>query len=92
MSETIIINYEDLKAMAETINITDLKNTIDKIETVERRKDEAAEDVKEVYAEAKSKGYCTKTLKQVVKLRKKDKDALQEEDALLELYRGALEI
>ena len=92
MTEIITIKYEDLKKMTEVVNANDLKNTVEKLERLEDEKAEHAEVVKDAYAEAKAKGYCTKTLKQVLKLRKKDKAKIDEEDALLELYRGALDI
>lgn len=76
--------------MTETINTNDLKSTVEKLERLEQEKAEHAEVVKEAYLEAKARGYCANTLKQVLKLRKKDKDKLDEDDALLELYRGAL--
>ena len=88
----ITINYKDLKNMSEVVNTGDLKNTVEKLERLENEKAEHLEVIKEAYAEAKAKGYCAKTLKQVLKLRKKDKNEIEEEDALLELYRGALEI
>ncbi len=88
----ITINSNELKAMTDIINTSDLKNTIEKLERLEQEKSDHLEIIKDSYAEAKSKGFCTKTLKQVLKLRKKDKSKIEEEDALLELYRGALEI
>lgn len=78
--------------MTEAIDVNDLKNTVEKLERLESAKDKCIENLKEGYAEAKSKGYCMKILKQVIKLRKKHKDTISEEDALLELYRGALDI
>jgi uncharacterized protein (UPF0335 family) len=92
MTETITIKYEDLKKMTEVVNANDLKNTVEKLERLENEKAEHLEVLKDGYAEAKSKGYCTKTLKHILKLRKKDKAKIDEEDALLELYRGALDI
>ncbi|WPY01508.1 DUF2312 domain-containing protein (plasmid) [Candidatus Trichorickettsia mobilis] len=78
--------------MTEAINTNDLKNTVEKLERLEDEKAMYTEVVKEAYAEAKAKGYCTKTLKHVLKLRKKDRAKIDEEDALIELYRGALDI
>ncbi len=78
--------------MTEVINTNDLKNTVEKLERLENEKAEHAEVAKDAYAEAKAKGYCTKTLKHVLKLRKKMKAQIEEEDALIELYRGALDI
>ena len=47
---------------------------------------------KNAYNETKTKGYDAKIIKHILKLRKKDKDALAEEDSLIELYRGAVGI
>jgi|TARA_R110000868_G_scaffold159726_1_gene388758 uncharacterized protein (UPF0335 family) len=73
-----------------TINSADLLQIITKIENIEREKVETSELLTDAYNEAKSMGYDVKIIKHVLKLRKKDKDALAEEDSLIELYRGAL--
>ncbi len=78
--------------MEETINTADLVQIVTKIENVEREKAEVSELLTYVYNEAKSMGYDVKVIKHVLKLRKKDKDALAEEDSLIELYRGALDV
>ena len=67
-------------------------NTISKLEKLEAEKRELADVTKDAYNEAKSKGYDVKIIKHILKLRKKDKDALAEEDNLIELYRGAVGI
>jgi uncharacterized protein (UPF0335 family) len=48
------------------------------------------EDIKEVYAEAKGTGFDTKIMRQIIRLRKRDKDDLDEEETLLEVYKRAL--
>jgi len=73
-----------------TINSADLLQIVTKIENIEREKIETSELLTDAYNEAKSMGYDVKIIKHVLKLRKKDKDALAEEDSLIELYRGAL--
>jgi uncharacterized protein (UPF0335 family) len=73
-----------------TINSADLLQIVTKIENIEREKVETSELLTDAYNEAKSMGYDVKIIKHVLKLRKKDKDALAEEDSLIELYRGAL--
>ena len=78
--------------MNETINTANLVQIVTKIENIEREKAEVSELLTDVYNEAKSMGYDVKIIKHVLKLRKKDKDALAEEDSLIELYRGALDI
>ena len=63
---------------------------IERIERLEEDKKGIADDIKDVYAESKSNGYDTKTMRKIVALRKMDKDARMEADALLETYRVAL--
>ena len=63
------------------------------IERAERLQSEIADlkaDEKEVFAEAKSRGYDTKVMRKVIALRKRDKDDVAEEQAILELYLSAL--
>jgi uncharacterized protein (UPF0335 family) len=78
--------------MQEVVDSQDLINTISKLEKLEEEKRELADVTKDAYNEAKSKGYDVKIIKHILKLRKKDKDALAEEDSLIELYRGAVGI
>ena len=67
-----------------------LRLFIERIERLEEEKKGIADDVKDVYAEAKANGYDTKTMRKVVALRKLEKHARDEADALLETYRNAL--
>jgi len=67
-----------------------LRQLVARIERLEEEKKALAEDVKEVYAEAKGHGFDTKILRQVVRLRKMDKADLAEQEELLDLYMGAL--
>ena len=78
--------------MQEVVDSQDLINTISKLEKLEEEKRELADVTKDAYNEAKSKGYDVKIIKHILKLKKKDKDALAEEDSLIELYRGAVGI
>jgi uncharacterized protein (UPF0335 family) len=78
--------------MQEVVDSQDLINTISKLEKLEEEKRELADVTKDAYNEAKSKGYDVKIIKHILKLRKKDKDTLAEEDSLIELYRGAVGI
>jgi len=73
-----------------TVAAGQLKAIIERIERLEEEKKEVAEQIKEVYAEAKANGFDTKTLRKVVGLRKKPTEERQEEEALLELYLSAL--
>ena len=79
----------------ETVSTTavaagQLKAIVERIERLEDEKKEVAEQIKEVYAEAKGSGFDAKTLRKIVSLRKKDVEERQEEEALLDLYMSAL--
>jgi uncharacterized protein (UPF0335 family) len=77
--------------MAEgTIAADELRLLIERIERLEEEKKAIADDVKDVYGEAKARGYDTKTMRAIVRLRKMEKHARDEADALLETYRNAL--
>lgn len=67
-----------------------LRSIVERIERLEEEKREVAEQIKEVYSEAKSNGYDAKTLRRIVSLRKKPSDEREEEEALLDLYMSAL--
>ena len=67
-----------------------LRLFIERIERLEEEKKGIADDIRDVYAEAKGQGYDSKTMRTIVRLRKMEKDARDEADALLETYRTAL--
>ncbi len=67
-----------------------LNSFIERIERLEEEKKALAEDLKEVYSEAKAQGYDVKTMRQIVRLRKMDADDRAEAEALLETYKTAL--
>ncbi len=69
---------------------TRLKTIIERIERLEEDKAAVANDIKEVFAEAKGEGFDVKILRKVVRLRKQDKAKRQEEEALLDLYLAAI--
>ena len=67
-----------------------LKSFIERIERLEEEKKGIADDIKDVYAEAKSTGFDVKTMRSIVKLRKMEKHHRDEAEALLETYKAAL--
>jgi uncharacterized protein (UPF0335 family) len=67
-----------------------LKSIVERIERLEEEKAERASDIKDVYAESKGNGYCPKTLRKIISIRKKDPAARAEEAALMETYLHAL--
>ncbi len=67
-----------------------LRQTVARIERLEEEKKEIAEQIKEVYGEAKALGYDVKALRAVIRIIKQDKQDRQEQEAMLELYLDAL--
>lgn len=67
-----------------------LRSYIDRIERLEEEKAGLTADIREIYAEAKGNGFDAKTMRKIVSLRKLDQSDLNEQDALLDLYRRAL--
>jgi uncharacterized protein (UPF0335 family) len=67
-----------------------LRLFIERIERLEEEKKGIADDIRDVYAEAKSTGYDVKTMRAIVRLRRMEKDDRQEAEALLETYKAAL--
>lgn len=67
-----------------------LKQLVTKIEKLEDEKKHIADDIKDVYAEAKALGYDTKALRKVVSLRKIDRQEREEQEMVLDLYLQAL--
>lgn len=76
--------------MSDSISAEQLRLLVERIERLEEEKKGISDDVKDVYAEAKSTGFDTKTIRTIIRLRKMEKHRLDEQDALLETYRAAL--
>lgn len=72
------------------VTADELRQFIERVERLEAEKQDIAEQQKEVMAEAKSRGYDTKVMRKVIALRKRDKDDIAEEEAILEMYKEAL--
>jgi uncharacterized protein (UPF0335 family) len=67
-----------------------MRSIVERIERLDQEKSEIAEQIKEVYAEAKGNGFATKILRKVVAIRKQDQVKRMEEEAILDLYLSAL--
>ena len=67
-----------------------LRSFIERIERLEEEKAALTADIREIYAEAKGTGFDTKIMRQVLKLRKLDREDRQEQETLLDLYLQAL--
>lgn len=67
-----------------------LKSLIDRVERLEEEKKGLADDIKEIYDEAKGTGFEPKVIRRIIRLRKMDIEKRREEDELLELYKAAI--
>ena len=82
---------EDITAeSAQTVAGGQLRSFIERIERLEEEKKTIADDIKDVYAEAKGTGFDTKAIRTLIRLRKKDQAERQEEESILDLYKAAL--
>jgi uncharacterized protein (UPF0335 family) len=84
---------DDASAHPDVLNATaqgQLKSIIERVERLEQEKAEIAEQIKEVFAEAKGNGFDTKVLRKVVRIRKQDRAKRMEEEAILDLYLSAI--
>jgi len=72
------------------VTANELRQFVERIERLDAEKKDLAEQQKEVMAEAKARGYDTKVMRKVIALRKRDKDDIAEEEAVLEMYKEAL--
>jgi len=72
------------------VEATRLKSYIERIERLEEEKAAMASDVRDIYAEAKANGFDTKTMRQVIKLRKMEANERTEQEYMLDLYKRAL--
>ncbi len=74
----------------ENVSAEQLRLFIERIERLEEDKKGIADDIKDVYGEAKGTGFDTKTMRSIIRLRAMEKAARQEQEALLETYKAAL--
>ena len=68
-----------------------LRSLVERIERIEEEIKGLSDDKKDIYTEAKGEGFDTKILREVVRLRKQDKNERDERDSLLDVYMHALE-
>lgn len=72
------------------VTARELKAFIERAERLAAEKAEIAEQEKEVFAEAKGRGYDTKVMKKIISIRKRNRDDVDEEEAVLQMYMAAL--
>ena len=73
-------------------NAGHLKAFIERIERLEEEKKALADDIKDVYAEAKGTGFDVKIMRKIISIRKQDREKRREEEEILDLYMAALGI
>ncbi|MGF7150816.1 uncharacterized protein (UPF0335 family) [Sphingomonas zeicaulis] len=76
--------------MSDVVAAEQLRLFIERIERLEEEKKGIADDIRDVYAESKSNGFDVKTMRSIVRLRRMEKNARDEAEALLETYKAAL--
>ncbi|HZZ77469.1 MAG TPA: DUF2312 domain-containing protein [Gemmataceae bacterium] len=76
--------------IGSNVSAEQLRSVVERIERLEEQKAGIGADIKEVYAEAHGNGLCRKAIRQIVKLRKKDANERQEEEAMLTTYMRSL--
>ncbi len=74
----------------ETVAAAELRQFIERVERLEEEKAAISSDIKDVLGEAKGRGYDTKAIRTVIKLRKKDANERIEEETILQVYLAAL--
>ncbi|NVO23170.1 DUF2312 domain-containing protein [Donghicola sp. C2-DW-16] len=72
------------------VTADELRQFIERFERLEIEKKDIADQQKEVMAEAKGRGYDVKVMRKIISLRKRDRDDIAEEEAILEMYKEAL--
>jgi uncharacterized protein (UPF0335 family) len=72
------------------VAVDQLKSIIARVEKLEEEKAAIADDIKDVFAEAKGNGYDVKAIRQIIKLRKMDAQEREEEETILDTYMRAL--
>ncbi|MEJ6402455.1 DUF2312 domain-containing protein [Yoonia sp. 2307UL14-13] len=81
---------EDTGSANYRVAADELRQFVERIERLEQEKKDIADQIKEVYAESKGRGYDQKALRALVSLRKRDRDEVAEQEAVLDMYKQAL--
>lgn len=78
------------KTSVESIAAAELRQFIERVERLEEEVADRKQDINDTYGEAKGRGYDTKAIRTIVRLRKKDANERMEEDSILQAYMSAL--
>lgn len=97
MSATVSINggpeipVENLgEARFGNVSASRLRSLIERIERLEEERKAIAGDIKDIFSEAKGSGFDVKVMRQLIRIRKQDPGEVEEQEALLDVYRRAL--
>lgn len=85
-----IAGDDDGDLSAYRVTSDELRQFIERIERLQAERKDIADQEKEVFAEAKGRGYDVKVMRKVIALRKREPDDVAEEDAVLDMYKAAL--
>lgn len=83
-------NTDNQSNTGQSIAADELRLLIERIERLEEEKKAMADDIRDVYAEGKARGYDAKAMRQIVRLRKMETHVRQEAEAILDTYKAAL--
>ncbi len=81
---------DEVTDSTQTVAAGQLRSLIERIERLEEEKKNIADDIKDIYAEAKGNGFDTAAIKFIVARRRKDSAAVEEAETIQELYMAAL--
>jgi uncharacterized protein (UPF0335 family) len=73
-----------------SVTADELRQFVERVERLDAEKKDIADSIREVFAEAKGRGYDTKVMRKVIAMRKRNRDDIAEEEAVLEMYLSAL--
>jgi uncharacterized protein (UPF0335 family) len=73
-----------------TVTADELRQFIERVERLEQEKKDIQDSVKDVYSEAKGRGYDAKVMRKIVSIRKRNRDDLAQEEAVTQMYMEAL--
>lgn len=81
---------DQIETSGTSVAAAELRSIIERVERLEEEKAAIASDIKDVLGEAKGRGYDTKAIKTILRLRKKDANERLEEESILQTYMAAL--
>lgn len=82
--------YPDNAPSGDTVAADELRAFIERVERMNEEADAIKADIKEIFSEAKGRGYDVKVIKRIINIRKQDANERAEQEAILELYMKSL--